>query len=322
VGAAVLDDDSDFVPSTFAVVVDIDPLVDSCFIPASPRAYLPWLPRHPTDSSALAVHIHDSGTENILSLASILTCGWDVSFKGGPDSSAALVTAAASHPLRRASGGCYYLDLIADPATTGHVRLIHPDAYSPSLHTAFLIDSGAQISLCTRGASLLLSDPDEPFPPTQIQGINGSSRTSGGGFLHLSTLGTHGPANRGRAAVYHHPAPDPATTTPPTTAPHVYRASVVPATAFPPLRTPEQVCERFGTTAAGALNRFPKQLGIAGVLPYKSVDPTHDYSHGIHGRATGRAPPVRHHLNELSASIREHTVPGTVWWMDLSPSVR
>jgi hypothetical protein len=78
VGATILDADSDFVPSNFAVVVDVVPLVDSCFIPADPRAYPPWLPRHPTDPSALAVHIHDAGTENILSLASILTCGWDV----------------------------------------------------------------------------------------------------------------------------------------------------------------------------------------------------------------------------------------------------
>ena len=94
--------------------------------------------------------------------------------------------------------------------------------------------------------------------------------------------------------MYHHPAPvSTATPNPTLDAPpvHVYRAAVVPATAFPLLRIPEQVCERFGTTAAGALNRFPKQLGIAGVLHYGSVDPTHDYSHGIHGRATGRAPP-------------------------------
>ena len=148
------------------------------------------------DGATLAVHIHDSGTENILSLASLSACGWDVRFKGGPVCSAELTahSSGATHPLRRAVGGCYYLDLAADPGAVDRVRLVLPNAYSPTLHTAFKVDSGAQISLCTRGASLLLSEPEEPFLPTTVPGINGSSRTSGGGFLHLTPPSSRRPA--------------------------------------------------------------------------------------------------------------------------------
>ena len=65
------------------------------------------------------------------------------------------------------------------------------------------------------------------------------------------------------------------------------------------------------------LRDFPKLQGIVGVAEYVA-SPTKTYGDGIIQRAQGRAPSAHHVLNQLSATIREHTPLGFVWWTDIS----
>ncbi len=81
--------------------------------------------------------------------------------------------------------------------------------------------------------------------------------------------------------------------------------------AFPPIDTAEKASERFNLTAAKGLSDFSTLLGNVGVTEY-TVSPTKTYGDGLVQRAQGRAPASHHVLNKLSASIREHHLPGMV----------
>ena len=273
-----------------------------------------------TLTPGLTVHVLPSLTDNILSVKSLCALGWDITFRGrGPEPDDAIVfipSTGAYHPLRRAPGGCFHLDLEPDPGHPGCFTIATGTVSPAAPHRlAFLVDSGAQVNLC-RPDLIGLLPPVPHYTPISILGVHAAGcLTSAGCLLRFADAS---PDRAGLIVC----ASEPASPASPVFA--VFAAAeapgptdALPTSAFTRIKTPEVVAARFCLHSHHALDTFHHSAGISGVAHYPKVDRSVDYSGGISSRAVGKAPPMHHTLNGISRAIRDHYTPGTVWWCDL-----
>ena len=248
---------------------------------------------------------------DILSTHGLLTAGWafHLAYDGGPSVE---VPSVGTFPLR-VEGHTIQLDLV--PAVSlgcphGSFTVYRPnDASHAGLPVvSFLLDSGATETILRPRLQHLLQRLGS-FPGVRVQGVNGDTvRPLAAGFLDIAFPGTGAavrPSTPGGVYLAIPPLASAFSTVPDSSRP----------SAGPIIGQASALAERFNVFDHDSLRHAHEHM--AGVLPIK-VAARMDYSGGMSQYALHRRPAIRNTVNTITASIREASLPGTVWWTDIS----
>ena len=249
-------------------------------------------------------------TEPIVATKSLARLGWNVTFLGSEARGELTAPGIKEpYPLSLAANGDYYLDLVADPRLPlGMLTIAGADPAHRGLRRySFLIDSGADCNLVDQAMAMELLTA-AALPSIGITGVTGNVvHTIGSGTLDLAFfIGGRllsRPMGGPGATIFSMP-PD-------------ARVRVGRACVFTPIKDAITASERLNIFSTAAMVSFRDAEGHSGVHSF-SVPPNASYGASIAQRARGKAPARRRQLNQVTATIREHTPRGYVWWTDLS----